>query len=462
MKYGLLTYFGSSYCNFGDYVQSIAIEYLYLEILKIPREQIVYITEQELKNYNGEQLILPYSYVLAFLLDAKHERAEISDKITIVFLGASIEFATLYDAYPIKNFLDQDKGYYDLFLKYSPVGCRDNYTKEFLQNAGISAYLQGCITNIFPFREEMEYKKVFLIDVPTETLQQLPTELLENAEILSNAGNIADLSYAENYERIKKQYSYYRDNARLIISSRYHVVTPCNAMGVPCIFIRRTSDKHAKDIRMDSLHPDIQVVQNNDFSGVDFYKEVQRSEDFYALKRNIANLASSRIQAAAALQENTQYIYEFFKPRIEWFAQMPNTDISYKKRLSDYVKEYHADSKGKYYIWGAIKLLCDGDTVSLTRIVEEINPHLEFSGWIDTYKTGFLAKKPIHSPKEFELEMEDFVIVAAETAVTSAKSWFFERKYGPEQYLVLANTMSTQDDVEAQLNERALKGADDS
>ena len=69
MKYGLLTYFGAPYCNFGDYVQSIAIEYLYLEIMKIPKDQIVYITEQELKSYDGEQLILPYSYVLAFLLD---------------------------------------------------------------------------------------------------------------------------------------------------------------------------------------------------------------------------------------------------------------------------------------------------------------------------------------------------------------------------------------------------------
>ena len=41
MKYGLLTYFGSSYCNFGDYVQSLAIEYLYLEVLKIPKDQII-------------------------------------------------------------------------------------------------------------------------------------------------------------------------------------------------------------------------------------------------------------------------------------------------------------------------------------------------------------------------------------------------------------------------------------
>lgn len=457
MKYGLLTYFGSSYCNFGDYVQSLAIEYLYLEVLKIPKDQIIYMSQEELKSYDGEPMVLPYSYVLAFLLDAGHKKAEISEKITVVFLGASLEFATLYDAYPIENFLAKSRGYHDLFLRYSPIGCRDNFTKEFLQNAGISAYLQGCITNIFPFREEKEYKKVLLIDVPAEILRKLPDDILQNAEILSNASDLADLSYKENFERIRRQYAYYRDHAALIVSSRYHVVTPCNAMGIPCIFIKRTLDKHVKDIRLDSLHPEIQVVWDDDFSAIDFNKKVERSKEFYALKQRIETLACSRIQTAAVLQENARYIYEFFKPRIDWFTQMPNADVSYKKRLSVYIRKYHGTSKGKYFIWGAIKLLCDGDTVGLVKLIEEVNPDLEFSGWIDTYKTGFLAKRPIYSPGDFELRERDFVVVAAETAASSALKCFSERGYGKERYLILANMMATQDDVEAQLKERAAR-----
>lgn len=451
MKYGLITYFGSSYCNFGDYVQSIAIEHLYLEILKIPKDQIVYITQQDIKDYDGEPLILPYSYVLSFLLDTKHEKVEISEKITIVFLGASIEFATLYDAYPVKNFLEKERGFYDLFLKYSPVGCRDHYTERFLQDAGISAYLQGCITNILPFRQEKVYKKVLLVDVPMEAIGRLPQEILENAEIMSNADDIADLSYEENYERIKKRYQYYRDHAALIISSRYHVVTPCNAMGIPCIFIKRTFDKHIKDIRLDSLPPEIQVVCNNDFSKVDFYRQVRRTGHFRALKRRVTELACSRIQTTAALLTDAQYIYEFFKPRIEWFEQMPDSDISYKARLSAYIKEYHAHSKGKYYIWGAIKLLCDGETVGLAKLIEETNPELEFCGWIDSFKTGFLAQKEIYSPDTFDLGTSDFIIVAAETAASSAIEWFSKKGCGKEQYLILANTMAVQSDIDNQL-----------
>lgn len=451
MKYGLLTYFGSSYCNFGDYIQSIAIEYLYTEIMKIPKDEIIYITEQELKNYDGEQLLLPYSYVLAFLLDKNQERAEISDKITIVFLGASIEFATLYDAYPLENFKDSNKGFNNLFLKYSPVGCRDNSTKELLQSYGISAYLQGCITNILPWREDREYKKIFLIDVPTEILQHIPTDFLPYVEIISNAEDIGVLSYNQNYQRIKERYAYYRDNAKLIISSRYHVVTPCNAMGIPCIFIKRTIDKHIKDIRLDTLNSEIQIVVNNDFSNINFQKKVNCDNNFYELKRNITELAKSRIETTVALYENTKHIYEFFKPRIDWFKQMPDTDNSYKKRLLDYVKQNHANTTGKYYIWGAIKLLCNGDSIGLVELVESVNPKLKFAGWIDTYKTGFLAQKEIFSPKLFNIEPNDFIIVAAETAVDSAKQFFLKRGYETKQYLILANTMVVQSDLDVLL-----------
>lgn len=448
MKYGLLIYFGSSYCNFGDYVQSIAIEYLYTEIMKIPQDEIVYITEQELSTYDGEQLLLPYSYVLSFLLDEKQEKTQISDKITLVFLGASVEFATLYDSYPLNNFKNPDKGYYDLFLKYSPVGCRDNFTKELLQSYGISAYLQGCITNIFPFRKEKPYKKIFLIDVPEEILSHLPTNLLEHIEIVSNAENISDLSYEQNYQKIKKRYESYCEQAALIISSRYHIVTPCNAMGIPCIFIKRTVDKHIKDIRLDTLNPEIQIVYDNDFSHIDFHKQVNHSDSFYKLKDKMIELARSRILTTVALYKNTKYIYEFFKPRIEWFQQLPDADTSYKKRLLDYVEKYHADTRGKYYIWGAIKLLCNGNSVGLEELIKRVNPNLQFAGWIDTFKTGSLAQKSIWSPEVFELGQNDFVIVAAETAVDTAKKCFLERGYRAEQYLILANTMVVQHDLD--------------
>lgn len=451
MKYGLLTYFGSSYCNFGDYVQSIAIEYLYKEIMNIPEDHIVHITESELKTYDGEQLLLPYSYVLAFLLDKNHEKAELSNKITPVFLGASVEFATLYDAYPLSNFADPEKGYYNLFMKYGPVGCRDNATKELLQSYGIPAYLQGCITNILPYREKKTYKKIFLVDVPAEIMEHIPKDLLPNVEIVTNAEDIGTLSYDENYQRIKERYEYYKENAALVISSRYHVVTPCNAMGIPCIFIKRTVDKHIKDIRLDTLNPKIQIVHDNDFSKVNFTPEYIYDEASSDLKEKIAELAKSRIQTSVVLQENTKTIYNFFEPRIEWFKKMPDADNSYKERLLNYVKNHYSKGAGKFYIWGAIKLLCNGDEIGLVELVRSVNPNLEFAGWIDSFKTGSLAQKEIFSPKSFDIDENDFIIVAAETAVTSALECFDAKGYNKEQYLILANTMATQSDLDALL-----------
>ena len=45
---------------------------------------------------------------------------------------------------------------------------------------------------------------MFLIDVPEEILSYLPTNLLEQIEIVRNAENISDLSYEQNFiKRLK-------------------------------------------------------------------------------------------------------------------------------------------------------------------------------------------------------------------------------------------------------------------
>ena len=446
MKYGLLIYFGSTYCNFGDYVQSIAIEYLYREVMKIPNEQIVYVTQQELSTYDGEPILLPYSYVLSFLLDDKREKACLSKKITPIFLGASVEFATLYDAYPLDNFKDKEKGYFELFLNNGPVGCRDNFTRSFLQDIGIDAYIQSCITNILPYREEGDYKKIMLVDVPVEALQFIPDELLPYLEVVNNAADIGELSYEENYERIKSQYEYYYNNASMVISSRYHVVTPCNAMGIPAIFVKRKIDKHIKDIRLDTLHPDIQLVENYDFSKVDFYKKISFDKNI-ELKQNITSLAIKRMKNTSGYTEEIDFIKNFYQNRIKEFSEMQVSENSYNERLSEYITENHREIKGGFYIWGAIELLCDGNDISLVEIINSVNPNLVFKGWVDTYKKGCLANRKIFSPNDFELGENEFVVVAAETAADYAKKFFDNRNYDKTQYVILANVIANKNDI---------------
>lgn len=86
MKYGLIVEFGAKCSNFGDYVQSIAIEYLYTEIMGIPKDEIVHITCAALSTYDGEELILPYSYVMHLFVFPEYKKVKLSPKIHLVFL----------------------------------------------------------------------------------------------------------------------------------------------------------------------------------------------------------------------------------------------------------------------------------------------------------------------------------------------------------------------------------------
>ncbi|MDR3348739.1 MAG: polysaccharide pyruvyl transferase family protein [Acidaminococcales bacterium] len=452
MKYGLIVDFGAPCSNFGDYVQSVAIEFLYQE-MGIAQSQIVNITQAELSAYDGEQLLLPYSYVLHLFVFPGYGAVRLSPKITPVFLGGSFSFTQFGGRYPLDKVADEQNGWFAMFRRAAPIGCRDEFTRKFLADHGIAAYLQGCITNIFPRRANGCYKKTLLVDLANDALPHIPGEILENAEILSNYAPNYELTVQENYRRVKERYDYYRDNAALVVTSRYHVALPCNAMGIPCIFIERKVNYYSKDIRLDSLHPYIQFVSGDDYSGVDWHPQWR---DFHELKASIVALSAARIREAYTRFMETGRIRRFFQPRIDEWLLADAGEAVYKTRLRKFVRKHHDNAAGRFYIWGAIKLLCDGDGVVLANIVRDVNPNLQFAGWIDTFKTGLLAQRPIFHPDDFTLADNEFVVVAAETAAAAALGRFRQMGLNSAQYLILANTMVGQRDLEDEKIRRGI------
>lgn len=297
MKYGLLVEFGSNCSNFGDYVQSIAIEYLYTQIMGIPEEQIAHITAAELSAYDGEPLLLPYSYVMHLLVFPEYKNVKLSPKIHPVFLGGSFSFTQFGSQYPIERVCNRDNGWIDMFKKYAPIGCRDAYTLGVLNELGIPAYLGGCITNILPRREaarRARREKILLVDLTSEILPFVPSEILENAIVLTQYEANGTLTVEENFQRAKERYRYYSD-ADLILSSRYHMVTPCNAMGVPCVFVNRNINYYKKDIRLDTLNPVIPFCSLENAETINWRPVPAR---FEPLKEKMAQLAAKRIQDA--------------------------------------------------------------------------------------------------------------------------------------------------------------------
>lgn len=296
MKYGLLVEFGAKCSNFGDYVQSIAIEYLYTEIMGIPKSEIVHITAKELSTYDGEELLVPYSYVMHLLVFPEYTTVKLSPKIKLVFLGGSFSFTQFGNQYSIDHVFDEKNGWIAMFKKFAPIGCRDAYTYEVLQKLGIPSYIGGCITNILPRRIEGEAKKgkVLLVDLTSDILPYLPKNVVNGAVAMTQYEPNGDLTVEENYQRAKDRYKFYYD-ADLIVSSRYHMVTPCNAMGVPCVFVNRNINYYKRDIRLGTLNPTIQFCTTENVQSIDWNP---KAGEFEELKRQMSGLAVKRIEDA--------------------------------------------------------------------------------------------------------------------------------------------------------------------
>lgn len=127
MKQIIFTYNDIKAVNIGDYIQSLAAK-------QFASSDIVYVNRDELGLYNGDKakVIMNgwYTYKPSTCLPSKSAQA-----LFVAFhLNAEI----------IKDFLSPYN--ISILKKYEPIGCRDSYTQEQLQKAGIKAYYSGCLT----------------------------------------------------------------------------------------------------------------------------------------------------------------------------------------------------------------------------------------------------------------------------------------------------------------------------
>ena len=122
---------GKRIINLGDSFEILAIDQIY-EKMGIAREDIVYINFYEMKDYDGEYVVLPINFQLELELFGKN-MLQISDRIIPVFLGLSL---------PDINLKEEHIQY---LKKYQPIGCRDERTMRTLRERGCDAYIGGCI-----------------------------------------------------------------------------------------------------------------------------------------------------------------------------------------------------------------------------------------------------------------------------------------------------------------------------
>ena len=288
--------------NVGDCFQNFAVRNMY-QRLGFDDKSLVKVNRDDIPKYDGEacRLIMQSwyaDYMGVFQLPW-------SDKITPVFIGFHLNKVNGTR----ERFLRE--GIHHKMKEFEPIGCRDRNTRDFLIENGVKAYFSGCMTLTFDKREKEPVNgKVFIVDLKNKAKKRLPKHILQTAD--TSITHVFYWDHAPITEQDAWKFEIYseeilnkyKNEAKLVITSRIHVAMPCIAMGIPVVFIT----DNPKDERFDVLRGIIPVYHYRDVKYIDWNPNAADISELKAaiLDNAIAQLTFKNInQAMAHLDEVT-------------------------------------------------------------------------------------------------------------------------------------------------------------
>lgn len=311
----------SEHCNYGDWFQTFAVDHIY-KTIGIKKEDIDSINITELRSYFGNDIrTIIYGQIDSY---CGHEVFPISKCLKPVFMG----FHRTYGLLRTVNSLNR-----------SPIiGCRDEATRNAIRKLGLDAYVCGCLTMALPKRTGILGKEVLFIDTPKQIENYIPETIKNNIVYYSNEKEISYNPEAEAsavMEQLKK--------AKMVVTSRLHIASPCIAMGIPVILVRDYYDNRYSWIEK-YIHPYLP----DEFDSIDWNPKVI---DTSFAKDSIFGIFSAifnnDIPRAIDLLRQLDFFYlnrdriEYRTPlitRCYWILMglSPNLANSIRKRLKKY------------------------------------------------------------------------------------------------------------------------------
>ena len=436
MKFANLCDHGSTSINLGDYLQFIVIDEIYKR-MGISDSEIYHLRSSEIANYKGEKLLLPLNFITTIF---SHDNViHFSPDIIPVFLGLSL--SNMKEKLDVEKFFSIKENR-EFFLKYSPVGCRDEYTYQIFEKYNIPAYLNGCLTATISRREkEPVHGKIFFADVPENLQQYIPGYLFDNCEFVSQQAQFSTeelLDYKQIFKYVKERYKKYKEEASFVITSRLHVAVPCTAMGIPVVFA-----KDYIDARFSWLEKLLPLYSMDEYKKIDWNPVAPYYEE---QKEQIIELAMARIKYTYKLHSLSAKVGEFYFQRNKKTFYYDSHEITHKNTnyLEQYlIKNWKKDEHIKYGLWGITD-----NALFWINWIHERYPNAKFSKAIDMYKTGELEGVMIEHPKTLEKEEKCCIIVVAISAVTDAKKIFCELGWKEDQYCIAVDSFITKKPVE--------------
>jgi len=289
MKYGLLLNSGTE--NFGDEIQSYATAQF------LPRVDVA-ITRETIDNFKYEDGNEPVALIMAAWFMWRKWNWPPSKQIYPLVVGYHhynrVDNVFKSTKYAIPMYNEHYNGIGGDWMKaYCPIGCRDEYTVDVLNESGIPNYFSGCITLTLPKQPKRKDagKYVCLVDLNSKVEAKVRKLIGNKYEIRKythtcNYKEQQNLTWDERAKIVKERLTIYQ-NAKYVVTRRLHVALPCLAIGIPVLVI---SCKTMNDMnRWEPYYKWVKFHWNNDFliKGTNFdFKNGTSNPNIYKKYRN--------------------------------------------------------------------------------------------------------------------------------------------------------------------------------
>ncbi len=234
--------------NIGDNIQS----YVTKEILEDLWYSVSNIDQNQLHKGIWKNITVFINWFFCFEDNNFEKNFPFHKSITPIFYNFHLEL----DYWKSKKVEEKffTKKNIDYFKKFEPIGCRDADTEAIFIKHWIQAINNECITLLLKRRtleQEKNAKKIILVDVDKYT----PTpEKTKDYEYLSHViSHWPFISNETKFSISKDILEYYKNNAKLVVTSRFHCAMPCIAMWIPVIMFWE-NNKRLKQ-RFIDIHP---------------------------------------------------------------------------------------------------------------------------------------------------------------------------------------------------------------
>jgi hypothetical protein len=182
--------------------------------------------------------------------------------------------------------------------KHGPIGARDFYTLELLQERNIPCYFSGCLTLTLenPYKERNNI--IYLVDLDEETIRYIRSKVSSPVVVMTHGKPLLHFLCSEHRIKYAEYILDLYRKAKCVVTTRLHAAMPCLAFKTPVLML--VPDNDGFEPRFSGLvehtaHCSKTKLQNGEFN-YDFDNPPENPNTYLPIRENLIKIMTEWVQ----------------------------------------------------------------------------------------------------------------------------------------------------------------------